>query len=49
MKVEIVGMAGFFLVLEGVMSIVGSQDQRTVSQAGRIIRIGIGGGLLYYG
>ena len=43
----LLGFAGLFLIIEGVISIVGSQDQRPVSTVGRIIRIGIGGGLIY--
>ena len=41
-------LAGFFLVFEGLLSIVGSEDQQPVSQVGRIIRIGIGTGAMVY-
>lgn len=37
---------GLFLVGEGLVSIFYSKDQQTISTAGRIVRIGIGLGLL---
>lgn len=42
-----VGFAGFLLVVEGVISITASQDQRPISTIGRLMRISIGGGLIY--
>lgn len=35
-------LAGGFLVVEGLLSILGSQDQRTISNLGRLGRMGIG-------
>jgi len=40
------GIAGFFLITEGILSIAGSQDQRPISQVGRVIRIGVGIGIM---
>ena len=50
MKTEIdwLGLAGLFLVIEGTMSILASQDQNLYSNIGRVIRIGIGGYLVTY-
>lgn len=47
-NVDWMGLAGFFLVVEGVLSIGGSLDQQPISQVGRFIRIGIGFGLIFY-
>jgi hypothetical protein len=38
--------SGLFLAGEGVISMLYSQDQQTISNVGRLIRIGIGGFLL---
>ena len=40
--VSALNVAGGFLVAEGVISIVGSEDQRGISQAGRMMRVFIG-------
>jgi len=45
--VDYLGLAGLFLVIEGILSIVGSQDQRVVSTVGRLTRIGIGTWIIY--
>ena len=36
------GLAGWFLVVEGVFSIVTDEGQPVVYNAGRVVRIGIG-------
>ena len=38
--------AGGFFIAEGLVSMFGSEDQRVISQVGRILRIGIGLGLV---
>ena len=47
-KVNVVGIAGLFLALEGVMSMMGSQDQQPISNFGRLIRITIGTGMVLF-
>jgi hypothetical protein len=38
----LIGGAGAFLASEGILSMLFSQDQQTISTAGRVARIGIG-------
>jgi hypothetical protein len=45
-KIDPVGLAGAFLLLEGCISIVASTDQRPLSTFGRFCRIAIGAGLV---
>ena len=45
-KVSWVGIAGTFLILEGIASAMWSQDKEPLSQAGRATRVIIGIGLL---
>lgn len=42
-------LIGIFLVVEAVASIIYSQDHRGISQAGRIVRVAIGGFMILYG
>lgn len=42
----LIATAGAFLAIEGVTSILFSQDQQTISTVGRVARIGIGVSLL---
>lgn len=45
-KIDVVGIAAAFIILEGALSLVASTDQRAVCNLGRLIRIGIGVGLV---
>lgn len=38
----LIGGSGAFLAVEGLVSILYSQDQQTISTVGRVARIGIG-------
>lgn len=42
-------IAGIFLIVEAVASIIYSQDQRGISQTGRVVRIAIGAMLIFFG
>jgi len=45
-KTVVLKGAGSFIIAEAVISIAVSEDQRVISNVGRILRIGIGIGLL---
>lgn len=47
-KVNVTGAAGTFLVVDGILSILMSTDQRPICTFGRLIRISIGAGLALY-
>ena len=45
-KQNIIQGSGFFLIIEAVISVVASEDQRIISQVGRGIRMVIGAWLM---
>lgn len=47
MEANVLGFAGFFIIVEAALSVAASKDQRPISQVGRVIRMGIGGGLIW--
>lgn len=49
LSTTVIKTAGGVLIIDGVASIVLSTDQRPLSNLGRILRTGIGAGLLFFG
>jgi len=49
LNTTVIKAAGGVLIIDGVASIFLSTDQRTISTLGRILRTGIGAGLLLFG
>lgn len=47
-NVNVTGAAGTFLLVDGILSILMSTDQRPICTFGRLIRISIGAGLALY-
>lgn len=46
---ELVKVAGVIIIIDGIVSVAYSEDQRPLSTAGRIVRVAIGLGLVAWG